>query len=164
MLYKSPFCGYLDSRVIDSRQTEEGSTIRRRRECIACEKRYTTYEKLEDGPLIVVKRDGSRQLFDRSKIINGLIRAGGKQKIPLAVFEELVDSLERELRNSFTQEVTSDEIGQRVLAKLYEIDEVAYVRFASVYHKFKDINDFKEALAKMPQKRERTEKRQRAEG
>ncbi|MCR3921800.1 MAG: transcriptional regulator NrdR [Firmicutes bacterium] len=149
---KCPYCGCLESRVIDSRSTEEGSAIRRRRECTICERRFTTYEKLEESPLIVVKRDGNRQLFDRTKILNGLIYAGGKQKIPLYVFEDLVDELERELRNNFSQEVTSDEIGQRVLAKLYDIDEVAYVRFASVYHKFEDVNDFKKALAEMPQK------------
>jgi transcriptional repressor NrdR len=147
---KCPYCGCLESRVIDSRSADEGSTIRRRRECAVCEKRFTTYEKLEEAPIIVVKRDGSRQIFDRTKILNGLIYAGGKQKIPLSVFEALVDELERELRNSFHQEVASDEIGQRVLAKLRDIDEVAYVRFASVYHKFRDIDDFKKALADMP--------------
>ncbi|NLZ93812.1 MAG: transcriptional repressor NrdR [Firmicutes bacterium] len=147
---KCPYCGHLDSRVIDSRSTEEGSAIRRRRECAACEKRFTTYEKLEETPLIVVKRNGNRQLFDRKKILNGLIYAGGKQNIPLHVFEQLVDELERELRSDYSHEVSSDEIGRRVLVKLYDIDEVAYVRFASVYHKFKDINDFKKALAEMP--------------
>jgi len=157
---KCPFCGCLESRVIDSRSTDEGSAIRRRRECTACERRFTTYEKLEEAPLIVVKRDGRRQLFDRSKVLNGLVYAGGKQKIPLSVFEELVDEVERELRSNFAQEVTSDEIGQRVLAKLYKIDEVAYVRFASVYHKFEDINDFKEALAKMPMEEERDNRRE----
>jgi transcriptional repressor NrdR len=148
---KCPYCGCVESRVLDSRSTDEGGAIRRRRECAECEKRFTTYEKVDESPLIVVKRDGSRQLFDRTKIINGLIYAGGKRKIPLSVFEELVDALEKELRNSFSQEVTSDEVGHRVLAKLRDIDEVAYVRFASVYHKFRDIDDFKKALAEMPQ-------------
>jgi transcriptional repressor NrdR len=138
--------------VIDSRSTDEGGAVRRRRECTACEKRFTTYEKLEESPIIVAKRDGSRQIFERGKILNGLIYAGGNRKIPLSVFEDLVDEVERELRNSFHHEVASDEIGQRVLAKLREIDEVAYVRFASVYHKFKDINDFREALKNMPKK------------
>lgn len=147
---KCPYCGCVESRVIDSRSIDEGGAIRRRRECASCEKRFTTYEKIEESPLIVVKRDGSRQMFDRTKILNGLIYAGGKRKISLSTFESLVDELERELRNSFFQEVTSDEIGQRVLAKLYDIDEVAYVRFASVYHQFRDINDFKKALAQMP--------------
>jgi transcriptional repressor NrdR len=105
---------------------------------------------MEETPLIVVKRDGSRQLFDRTKIINGLIYAGGKRKIPLEIFERLVDELERELRNSARQEVPSDEIGRRVLASLREIDEVAYVRFASVYHQFECIDDFRKALAQMP--------------
>ncbi len=148
---KCPYCGCGESRVIDSRSTDEGGAIRRRRECIECEKRFTTYEKLEESPLIVVKRDGSRQLFERRKILNGLIYAGGKRKISLSTFESLVDNLERELRNNFYHEVASDEIGRRVLAKLRDIDEVAYVRFASVYHQFRDIDDFKKALAEMPE-------------
>lgn len=148
---KCPYCGCGESKVIDSRSTDEGGAIRRRRECIDCEKRFTTYEKLEESPLIVVKRDGSRQLFERRKILNGLIYAGGKRKISLSTFESLVDNLERELRNNFYHEVASDEIGRRVLAKLRDIDEVAYVRFASVYHKFRDIDDFKKALAEMPE-------------
>ncbi|MBT9172327.1 MAG: Transcriptional repressor NrdR [Syntrophomonadaceae bacterium] len=147
---RCPFCGCLESRVIDSRSADEGSSIRRRRECEDCERRFTTYEKMEETPLIVVKRDGSRQLFDRTKIINGLIYAGGKRKIPLGIFDRLVDELERELRSSSRHEVPSDEIGRRVLASLREIDEVAYVRFASVYHQFECIDDFRKALAKMP--------------
>jgi transcriptional repressor NrdR len=142
---------------MDSRSIDEGSAIRRRRECTVCDKRFTTYEKLEETPLIVVKRDGSRQLFDRGKILKGLIYAGGKQKIPLSTFEALVDELERELRNSFCQEVASDEIGRRVLAKLPDIDEVAYVRFASVYHKFRDIDDFNKVLARMSNKNSQRE-------
>jgi transcriptional repressor NrdR len=148
---KCPYCGCVESRVIDSRSTDEGGAIRRRRECTVCEKRFTTYEKVEEAPIIVVKRDGSREIFDRMKILNGLVYAGGKRKIPLSVFETLVDDLERELRNSFSQEVASDDIGQLVLAKLRDIDEVAYVRFASVYFKFRDIDDFKKALADMPE-------------
>ncbi len=147
---RCPFCGCPESRVIDSRSADEGGSIRRRRECEACERRFTTYEKMEETPLIVVKRDGSRQLFDRAKIINGLIYAGGKRKIPLETFDRLVDGLERELRSSSRQEVPSDEIGRRVLASLREIDEVAYVRFASVYHQFECIDDFRKALAQMP--------------
>lgn len=147
---RCPFCGFPESRVIDSRSADEGGSIRRRRECEDCDRRFTTYEKMEETPLIVVKRDGSRQLFDRAKIINGLIYAGGKRKIPLNIFERLVDELERELRNSSRQEVPSDEIGRRVLASLREIDEVAYVRFASVYHQFECIDDFRKALAQMP--------------
>lgn len=147
---KCPYCGGVESRVIDSRSTDEGGTIRRRRECITCEKRFTTYEKVDETPVIVVKRDGSRQMFDRAKILNGLIYAGGKRKIPLNVFETLVDDLERELRNANNHEVSSDDVGQGVLAKLRDIDEVAYVRFASVYYKFRDIDDFKKALAEMP--------------
>lgn len=154
---RCPFCGCVESRVMDSRSIDEGSAIRRRRECTVCDKRFTTYEKLEETPLIVVKRDGSRQLFDRGKILKGLIYAGGKQKIPLSTFEALVDELERELRNSFCQEVASDEIGRRVLAKLPDIDEVAYVRFASVYHKFRDIDDFNKVLARMSNKNSQRE-------
>jgi transcriptional repressor NrdR len=151
---RCPYCGCVESRVVDSRSTDEGSSIRRRRECAGCERRFTTYEKLEESPLIVVKRDGSRQLFDRTKILKGLIYAGGKQKIPLSTFEGLVDDLERELRSGFQHEVSSDDIGQRVLAKLHDIDEVAYVRFASVYHKFRDIDDFNKVLAKMPKQQD----------
>ncbi|EEG77610.1 transcriptional regulator NrdR [Dethiobacter alkaliphilus] len=147
---KCPYCGCVESRVIDSRSTDEGGAIRRRRECTVCEKRFTTYEKVDETPVIVVKRDGSRQMFDRTKILNGLIYAGGKRKIPLEVFENLVDDLERELRSANNHEVSSDEVGQRVLAKLRDIDEVAYVRFASVYYKFRDIDDFRKALAEMP--------------
>jgi len=147
---RCPFCACPESRVVDSRSADEGGSIRRRRECACCEKRFTTYEKMEETPLIVVKRDGSRQLFDRAKIISGLIYAGGKRKIPLSTFDRLVDELERELRNSFYQEVSSDEVGRRVLAKLREIDEIAYVRFASVYHKFECIDDFRKALSQMP--------------
>lgn len=146
---KCPYCGFPDSRVTDSRSTDEGGAIRRRRECTSCERRFTTYEKLEEPPLIVVKRDGSRQLFDRSKIIKGLIYSCGKQKIPLSTLENLVDELERELRSNLIQEISSDEVGRRVLARLKDIDEVAYVRFASVYHKFKDIDDFRKVLEKM---------------
>lgn len=149
---KCPYCGCVDSNVTDSRSTDEGGAIRRRRKCNVCEKRFTTYEKLEEFPIIVVKRDGSRQVFERVKILNGLIYAGGNRKIPLSVFESLVDEVERELRSNFYREVASDEIGQRVLAKLREIDEVAYVRFASVYHKFKDIDDFRKALKEMSKK------------
>lgn len=147
---RCPFCACLESRVMDSRSADEGGSIRRRRECERCGRRFTTYEKMEEAPLIVVKRDGRRQLFDRAKIINGLIYAGGKRKIPLSTFDSLVDELERELRNSFYQEVSSDEIGNQVLAKLREIDEVAYVRFASVYHQFECIDDFRKALSQMP--------------
>ena len=151
---KCPYCGNIESKVIDSRSTDEASAIRRRRECMDCEKRFTTYEKLEESPLIVVKKDGNRQVFDRTKVIRGLIHAGGKQKIPLSTFEGLVDELERELRSSYRNEVSSEEIGQRVLAKLYDIDEVAYVRFASVYNRFKNIDDFNKVLLKMPKTKE----------
>ncbi|UNC92866.1 transcriptional regulator NrdR [Candidatus Contubernalis alkaliaceticus] len=143
---KCLFCGSLESKVVDSRSTEEGLAIRRRRECIECGRRFTTYEKIEEVPLVVVKSDGKREVFDRSKIIGGLLRAGVKRQIELKTFEELVDDMERELRNSFIQEVNSSQLGKMVLERLRGLDEVAYVRFASVYRKFQDIQSFKEEL------------------
>ncbi len=143
---KCLFCGSLESKVVDSRSTEEGLAIRRRRECIECSRRFTTYEKIEEVPLVVIKADGKREVFNRSKIIGGLLRAGVKRQIELKTFEELVDDMEREMRNSFTQEVNSSQLGKMVLERLRELDEVAYVRFASVYRKFQDIQSFKEEL------------------
>ncbi len=146
---KCPHCGTMDSRVLDSRATEEGSVIRRRRECATCFKRFTTYEKIDEIPLVVVKKDGRREIFDGTKILNGLIRAGEKRQIPLKVFEKLVEEVERELRSSFDQEITTDKIGDIILNKLRKIDEVAYVRFASVYRDFKDVYSFKKELEEM---------------
>lgn len=143
---KCLFCGSLESKVVDSRSTEEGLAIRRRRECIECGRRFTTYEKIEEVPLVVIKADGKREVFNRSKIIGGLLRAGVKRQIELKTFEELADDMEREMRNSFTQEVNSSQLGKMVLERLRELDEVAYVRFASVYRKFQDIQSFKEEL------------------
>jgi len=146
---KCPFCAYAESKVIDSRPAEEGSTIRRRRECLACGKRFTTYEIIERLPLVVVKRDGSRQSFDRVKVINGLVRACEKRPVALGQLEEIADSIETELQGALEREISTAEIGEMVMARLKELDEVAYVRFASVYRQFKDINTFMEELTKL---------------
>ena len=146
---KCPFCGYAESKVIDSRPAEEGATIRRRRECLACQKRFTTYEFMERLPLIVVKRDGSRQTFDRMKLLNGMIRACEKRPVPMSELESVADDIEQELQNALEREVSTTEIGEMVMARLKNIDEVAYVRFASVYRQFKDINTFMEELTKL---------------
>ena len=146
---KCPFCGKPESKVLDSRPTEEGSAIRRRRECIACGKRFTTYERVEEAPLLVVKRDGRREAFDRAKVLNGMLKACEKRPIPLSALEQAVAEVERELRSSLRGEVRSVEIGERVMEKLREIDEVANVRFASVYRQFKDVGTFLEELERL---------------
>lgn len=146
---KCPYCSYLESKVIDSRPAEEGSTIRRRRECLSCQKRFTTYEIVERVPLIVVKRDGSRQSFDKSKLINGVVRACEKRPVAMAQIEKIADDIEQELQGSLEREVETQEIGEMVMARLKDIDEVAYVRFASVYRSFKDINTFMDELTKI---------------
>ena len=144
-----PFCGYTESKVIDSRPAEEGATIRRRRECLACSKRFTTYEIIERMPLVVVKRDGSRQSFDKVKLINGMVRASEKRPVPLAKLEEIADDIEQELQSSLEREIKTVDIGEMVMSRLKDVDEVAYVRFASVYRSFKDINTFMEELSKL---------------
>ena len=146
---KCPFCGYSESKVIDSRPAEEGATIRRRRECLACQKRFTTYEVIERLPLVVVKRDGSRQTFDRVKLINGMVRACEKRPVSLPQLESIADDIEQELQSSLEREVSTVAIGEMVMSRLKEVDEVAYVRFASVYRSFKDINTFMEELTKL---------------
>ena len=146
---KCPFCGYNDSKVIDSRPAEDGNTIRRRRECLDCQKRFTTYEIIERMPLIVIKRDGSRQSFDRVKIVNGLVRACEKRPVSMAQIENVSDEVEQELRGRLESEVSSERIGEMVMARLKNLDEVAYVRFASVYRSFKDIETFMEELSKI---------------
>ena len=146
---KCPYCGYAESKVIDSRPAEEGSTIRRRRECIACQKRFTTYEVMERLPLVVVKRDGSRQSFDRVKVINGLVRACEKRPVSLSQLESIADDIETELQSALEREITTTEIGEMVMERLKDLDEVAYVRFASVYRQFKDINTFMAELNKI---------------
>lgn len=146
---KCPACGALDSKVVDSRPTDEFSTIRRRRECIQCGKRFTTYEKIESTPILVVKKDGRREIFDRQKVINALLKACGKRPVAIADMEAVVDDIEKELSNSLTQEVQSEQVGEMIMGRLKELDEVAYVRFASVYRSFKDINTFMEELKKL---------------
>ena len=146
---KCPYCGYAESKVIDSRPADEGATIRRRRECLACQKRFTTYEFRERLPLIVIKRDGSRQTFDRMKLLNGMIRACEKRPVTMTQIENLAADIELELRGRLESEVKSEVIGEMVMARLKDLDEVAYVRFASVYRSFKDINTFMEELTKL---------------
>ena len=146
---KCPFCGYSESKVIDSRPAEEGATIRRRRECLACQKRFTTYEIIERLPLVVVKRDGSRQTFDRVKLINGMVRACEKRPVSLSQLESIADDIEQELQSSLEREVSTVAIGEMVMSRLKAGDEGAYVRFASGYRSFKDINTFMEELTKL---------------
>ena len=146
---KCPFCSYEDSKVIDSRPTDEGEKIRRRRECISCGKRFTTYEIIESVPIVVVKKDKSRQAFDRVKLFNGMLRACEKRPVSIEQMEKIVSDIEAELQNSLDREVTSVHIGELVMDRLKVLDEVAYVRFASVYRQFKDINTFMDELAKL---------------
>lgn len=146
---KCPFCGYSESKVIDSRPTDEGERIRRRRECTSCGKRFTTYEVIESVPIIVVKKDKSREAFDRAKLFNGLLRACEKRPVSLETIEKIVDDIELTLQNSLDREVTATHIGELAMDKLKDTDEVAYVRFASVYRQFKDINTFMDELAKL---------------
>lgn len=144
-----PYCGFSESKVIDSRPTEDGTSIRRRRECLKCQRRFTTYEKLETISLIVVKQDNSRQPYDREKVMRGIIRACEKRPITYAQMEKIVDEIESELYQMMSREVTSTEIGEHVMGHLKELDEVAYVRFASVHKRFSDINSFMEALKEL---------------
>ena len=146
---KCPFCGYEESKVIDSRPTDEGERIRRRRECIKCGNRFTTYEIIESVPIIVVKKDKSREAFDRDKLLSGMLRACEKRQVSIETLENAVSEIEAVLQNSLDREVTSVHVGELAMEKLKEIDEVAYVRFASVYRQFKDINTFMEELAKL---------------
>ncbi len=146
------FCGHLESKVIDSRSTEEGTTIRRRRECLECGKRFTTYEKIETIPIIVVKKDGLRESFNREKVLNGILRACEKRPVTLKDIEGLIDDIESKLYNMLEREVTSEKIGEMVMERLQKLDDIAYVRFASVYRQFKDINSFMNELAKLIKK------------
>ncbi len=146
---RCPFCGYEESKVIDSRPTDEGEKIRRRRECLQCQKRFTTYEIIETLPIVVVKKDKSRQVFDRTKLIGGMLRACEKRPVSLEMIEEAVNDIEAALQNSIDREVTSIKIGELAMDKLKNIDEVAYVRFASVYRQFRDVNSFMDELARL---------------
>ena len=150
---RCPFCGFEESKVIDSRRTDEGERIRRRRECIKCAKRFTTYEIIENVPIVVVKKDKNREVFDRSKLIKGMLTACEKRPVSIETIERAVNEIETTLQNSLDREVTSVHIGELVMEKLKEIDEVAYVRFASVYKQFKDINAFMDELSKFLDKK-----------
>ena len=146
---KCPYCGYSESKVIDSRPAEEGTSIRRRRECLSCAKRFTTYATVESLPMVVIKKDGSRQSFDKQKVLGGMIRACEKRPVPLAELERIADEIEQDLQNSMDREISTADIGERVMEKLRYVDQVAYVRFASVYRQFKDIDTFMAELNKL---------------
>ena len=146
---KCPYCSFEESKVIDSRPTDEGERIRRRRECLNCQKRFTTYEIIESLPIIVIKKDKSREVFNRDKLLNGLLRACEKRPVSLDRLENMIDEIEIVLQNSLDREVSSDKIGELVMDKLKDVDEVAYVRFASVYRQFKDIGTFMSELNKL---------------
>ena len=146
---KCPFCGYEESKVIDSRPTDEGERIRRRRECLECVKRFTTYEMIESLPIVVIKKDGSRETFDRQKLLTGMLRACEKRPVSIETLDRAISDIETVIQNSLDREVSSDKIGEFVMDKLKDIDEVAYVRFASVYRQFKDINTFMDELNKL---------------
>ena len=146
---KCPVCGYTESKVIDSRPSEEGSSIRRRRECLSCQNRFTTYEKIETLPLLVIKKDRTRELFDKNKLLSGIIKACHKRPVTMEQMEEVATEIEAELQNSLSREISSQSIGVLVMDKLKSLDPVAYVRFASVYREFKDVNTFMDELKKM---------------
>ena len=146
---RCPYCGFSESKVIDSRPTDESNSIRRRRECLSCGKRFTTYETVESVPLVVVKKDGSRQSFDRSKILGGLIKACEKRPVPLETLDKAVTDIEQKLLGSMEREIPSERVGELVMEQLKTIDQVAYVRFASVYRQFQDIDSFMAELNKL---------------
>ena len=146
---RCPYCGYSESKVIDSRPADEGSSIRRRRECLACQRRFTTYETIERLPLVVIKRDGSRQTFDKNKLIGSMLKACEKRSVALGDLEKIADEIEQELQNELEREIPTSEIGEMVMRRLQNLDQVAYVRFASVYRQFKDINTFMEELTRL---------------
>ncbi len=146
---KCPYCGYQESKVVDSRHSEDGVSIRRRRECLSCQKRFTTYETVESLPIVVVKKDNSRQAFDRNKILNGMVRACEKRPVSMAALEAATMEIEQIIQNSLEREVSTEKIGELVMERLKPLDEVSYVRFASVYRQFKDINSFMHELNKI---------------
>ncbi len=146
---KCPYCGYKESKVVDSRPADEGNSIRRRRECLACEKRFTTYETMESLPMVVIKKDGSRQSFDRNKVLGSMLRACEKRTVSMADLERMTDEIEQNLQNNLEREIPTEMVGEQVMDKLRDADEVAYVRFASVYRQFKDIHTFMDELAKL---------------
>ena len=139
---RCPFCGDQESKVVDSRRSEDGQSIRRRRECLKCQRRFTTYEMVESLPIIVVKRDGTRQNFDRNKILNSMIRAFDKRKVDLVDLDHITTEIEQEIQNSLAREITTDKLGEMVMERIKPMDEVAYIRFASVYRRFQDASSF----------------------
>ena len=146
---KCPYCGFQESKVVDSRHSDDGTSIRRRRECLSCQKRFTTYETVESLPMVVIKKDNSRQSFDRNKILTGMVKACEKRPVTMADLERAVDEIEQIIQNSLDREVSTVHIGELVMERLKPLDEVAYVRFASVYRQFKDINSFMQELNKI---------------
>mgnify|MGYP003394651078 CR=1 FL=1 len=144
---KCPFCGNVEDKVIDSRISAEGDSIRRRRECLKCQKRFTTYERLEEHPMMVIKKDGRREPFDRKKLLSGILKACEKRPVPMDKVEGMVGEVERIIQRNYEKEVSSTVIGEFVMKQLHDLDEVAYVRFASVYRQFKDINQFMKELS-----------------
>ena len=145
---KCPFCGDQESKVVDSRRSEDGLSIRRRRECLKCQRRFTTYEIVESLPVIAVKRDGSRQNFDRNKILNSMIRAFEKRKVDMETLEAITTEIEQAVQNTLEREISTDQIGEMVMARLKPLDEVAYIRFASIYHRFQDASSFMREISK----------------
>ncbi len=150
---RCPYCAHPESKVVDSRPADEGASIRRRRECLACHRRFTTYETIESMPVVVIKKDGSRQSFDRSKVLSGVIRACEKRPVPLDVQEKIVSEVEQAIQNEMDREIPSARIGELVMDKLKDVDEVAYVRFASVYRQFKDVDSFMREITKLLESR-----------
>ncbi len=146
---KCPACNHLESKVLDSRPSADGTSIRRRRECLVCQKRFTTFETIENMSFVVVKKNGNRELFDRSKILRGMVRACEKRPVSMKQIESAVSDIEAYLQSTMRSEIPSSEVGEMVMNKLKELDEVSYVRFASVYRQFKDINTFMEELKKI---------------
>lgn len=146
---KCPYCGYSESKVIDSRPTDEDSRIRRRRECLSCARRFTTYEMIESLPIVVVKKDNSREAFDRTKLLNGMLRACQKRPVSVETLERAVDNIEAQIQNSLDREISASQIGEYAMEQLKAIDQVAYVRFASVYRQFTDINSFHEEIRRL---------------
>jgi transcriptional repressor NrdR len=143
---KCPYCGEVDNKVIDSRLSKDGNVIRRRRECIICSRRFTTYEHIEDIPIMIIKKDGRREVFSREKVRSGMKKACEKRDISMNIIEEFIDELERDLRETGEKEIPAAEVGEKIMSRLHELDDVAYVRFASVYREFKDVNDFVDEL------------------
>ena len=146
---KCPFCSEIENKVIDSRLSKDASVIRRRRECLDCNRRFTTYEHIEEIPIMIIKKDGRRELFSRDKVRSGMLKACEKRNISMNIIEEFIDEMERDLREAEEKEILASVIGEKIMAKLHELDAVAYVRFASVYREFKDVNDFVSELKKL---------------